>query len=82
MVQITVRAGRDLNGNYRPEISGYLPYSGPKPESLDDDEGDDDDDIDFGDDDDDEIEDDDEDEFGDEDDDAEDVVESVSRAPF
>lgn len=82
LVQITVRAGRDLNGNYRPEISGYLPYSGPKPESLDDDEGDDDDDIDFGDDDDDEIEDDDEDEFGDEDDDAEDVVESVSRAPF
>ena len=80
LVQITVRAGRDLSGNYRPEISGYLPYDGPKTESVDGDEDDDDDNFDFGDEDED-----DDDTFDDEEDDDDDELEeaeSVSRSPF
>lgn len=81
LVQITVRAGRDLSGNYRPEISGYLPYDGPKP-SVDDDENDSEDWVIEDDDDDDEIEDDTFDDEEDDDDDELEEAESVSRSPF
>lgn len=44
-VQITTKAGKDQNGAYRPEISGYVPFQGKQPGAGgdDDDYADDDD---------------------------------------
>jgi hypothetical protein len=67
LVQVVTKAGSDLQGNYRPEISQYLPYTGPKPESVDDTDDEDDDMLSDGDDDDDDEYEDDEDDEDDED---------------
>lgn len=70
MVQITTRPGQDNNGNYRPEVTGYMPYSGPDAEVDADDVDADDDSVD---DDDDDLMDD----VDDEDEDYEDDVDDV-----
>lgn len=62
LVQAVVKPDKDLQGNYRPSIAQYIPYTGPgKPKSVDV-EDDDDDLLDDVDDDDDMLEDADEDE--------------------
>ena len=38
MIQVTTRAGEDQKGNYRPEVSGYIPFVGPKSSGDDDDD--------------------------------------------
>lgn len=81
MVQITTKAGKDLDGNYRPEVSGYIPFQGEQPSAKGDDDDDDFDDDDFDDDEDDDdgimsdddIDDDDDDDDEDGDDDDEDA---------
>jgi len=45
MIQIVTRAGQDQNGNYRPEIAGYLPYLGEKPKAVEPQDDDEDDDL-------------------------------------
>lgn len=82
LVQVTIRPGKTLDGSYRPEISGYLPYEGPKPESVDDeDDENDSDDYVIEDDEDDEDEDEIDDDEDEDADDDEDAVAS-SRSPF
>lgn len=34
LVQITTKAGADLKGNYRPEVTGYLPYDGEQTKGI------------------------------------------------
>ena len=53
MVQITTKPGKDLDGNYRPEVSGYIPFQGEQPSAA----GGSDDDMDDIDDDDDDMDD-------------------------
>jgi hypothetical protein len=70
LVQITTKADSDLQDNYRPAVTQYLPYTGPKPESVDsDDEDEDDDDL---------IEDDEE-EYDDEDDEDDEEYEDLDN---
>jgi hypothetical protein len=51
MVQITTKPGKNLDGDYRADLTGYIPYTGPSPKAadseddLDDEELDDDDDM-------------------------------------
>ena len=59
MVQITTKAGKDQQGAYRPEVSGYVPFKGEQPGSKRDDDDDEYGDDDLGDDDDDDMDDDD-----------------------
>lgn len=88
MVQITTRPGQDNNGNYRPEVTGYIPHANslaPQDDSDDVDDIDDDDDDLLDDDDDGDDVDDDDDGYGDEDeedDDAEPVAAARGRKPF
>lgn len=42
LVRITTKPDKDLNGNYRPSVSGYLPYDGPQASLAADDEDEDD----------------------------------------
>jgi len=77
MVQITTKPGADLTGNYRPEITGYIPskVDNLKDVDSDDDFGDDDDDDDI-----DDIPDEDED-FEDEDDEDDELLTDSEDLP-
>lgn len=74
LVQIVTKAGSDLQGNYRPEVSQYLPYTGPREAAVESDEDEEDDLL--------EDEPDDDELLDDEDDDLDASPAANNRAPF